>query len=1792
MATVRSIAGRHRKRRGQPGGLPCAIGLVWACALALGFAGGAGAQATSEQLLAPDAAASDFFGTAVAISDSGDTAIVGAYRDNATGGTDSGSASVYVRDAGGNWSFQEKLEAPDAAAGDLFGASVALSADGNLALVGAYADDVGSFPSVQTDAGSAHIFSRSGSSWSHLDKLEAPDAANGDAFGRAVALSDSGDTALVGAQADDVGSFLAVQTDAGSAHVFTRSGFSWLPLEQLLAPAGAAGDGFGGSVSLSATGDTALVGAPSDDTAFPGGADAGSAHVFTSSGHSWTHQADLAPGAAAGDGFGVSVSLSDSGDRALVGAYQDDTAAGAAAGSAHLFTRTGSSWSLAQPLLATDAAAGDHFGAAVALSGSGEAAWVGAYRDETAAGSVAGSAHLFVRLADASWVGGQVLASDAAAGDQFGFSVSLSQTGTRALAGAPFDDTAGGSNAGSASVFEFSDPDADGVPGLMDNCPGVANADQLDTDGDTQGDACDTDDDDDGLSDAEEAALGTDPLLADTDGDGVNDNVDAFPLDPSESVDSDGDGVGDGGDNCPGVANAGQLDTDGDTQGDACDTDDDDDGLSDAEEAALGTDPLLADTDGDGVNDNVDAFPLDPSESADSDGDGVGNNADAFPVDPTETVDTDGDFIGNNADEDDDGDGLSDLEEASLGTDPLLRDTDGDGAPDGVEVAFATDPLDPASDPAPVGLALLAPDGEAWDGFGWPVALTGPGDGAVVGAPRDLTGVSPDTKVGSVHDFTRGAGGWTADHKLTGEPGELFFGAGLDLSAAGDQAIVGTPILSAGHSSSHSGNVRLYVRDPGGDLTPSAQIFPLPNESGSGGPTDFFGISVALSDSGDTALVGASWRDTATGVADAGAAYVYVRDGAGNWSLQQELEIPGTAVSGDRFGASVALSASGDIALVGAPHRDAMSGLVDTGAAYIFMRDSSGSWSELQTLFGLDEAAGDRFGISVALSASGETALVGATQEPADCFSALPTGSGFAWVFTRESGGGFAASQKLLAPSGALGDGFGMSVAVSDSGAVAAVGADQFCSDSSGPNNQGGQGTGPGFAWTFARAADGVFSASQYLGAADAENADAFGASLALSQSGDVALVGAPRDDTAAGVDAGSAHVFEFADADLDGVPDFADNCPGVANPDQTDTDADNEGDACDTDDDGDGASDDVELAVGTDPLDPASNPALSGIELLAPAGIGGGDAFGHAVALAGSADTALIGAPLIGDPLIESDYHGAVIEYVQDASTWQYDRIFVAYDAPDARRVGDAVALSTAGDFGLVGASLTLAPAVGAYSSGRGFFLDLTTFPEFNYLVYPDEVFPAPLQVDGAWSDRFGWQVALSASGDTALIGAPGRHDPTTGALGTGAAHVYTRDGSGNWSLEHTFRLASGQTFDFFGAALDLSDAGDVALIGAPWRGPFRGAAYLATRDGLGNWSELQELLAPAAAAGDVFGVSVALSASGELALVGATQHYPICGYGSATGSGFAWTFSRNGDGSYSAAQQLLPVAGASGDDFGQSVALSSSGAIALVGADQTKCYELDGSADLSTGPGYAWAFARDAAGDFDFAHLLIAPGGATSDSFGFSLALSDSGDTALVGAPFGDTAAGVDSGAAYVFEFADADTDGVPDFADNCPSTPNADQADLDADDLGDVCDDDRDGDGKSNALDAFPDDGAATTDTDGDGQPDDLTGPSTTGLVEDLDDDGDGLLDTVETNTSVFLDENDTGTDPLVADSDGDGFGDGFEVSAGSNPLDPASNPAPAVPSLGPTGLIGLLALLLAGVGRSLSGRGRFS
>ncbi|WP_456406423.1 FG-GAP repeat protein, partial [Thiolapillus sp.] len=250
------------------------------------------------KLTASDGAADDWFGYAAALS--GDTALVGAYYDDAR----TGAAYVFVR-SGATWTQQAKLLADDAAANASFGFSVDLS--GDTALVGAYTDAANGV----SNSGAAYVFVRSGATWTQQAKLTASDGAFNDRLGADVALSD--DTALVGAIWDD-----DKGADSGSVYVFARSGATWSQQAKLTASDGAAGDWFGRSVALS--GDNALVGAFKDDD---NGADSGSAYLFVRSGSSWSEQLKLTTSdGAAGDGLGFDLALE--GDTALLGANGDD----------------------------------------------------------------------------------------------------------------------------------------------------------------------------------------------------------------------------------------------------------------------------------------------------------------------------------------------------------------------------------------------------------------------------------------------------------------------------------------------------------------------------------------------------------------------------------------------------------------------------------------------------------------------------------------------------------------------------------------------------------------------------------------------------------------------------------------------------------------------------------------------------------------------------------------------------------------------------------------------------------------------------------------------------------------------------------------------------------------------------------------------------------------------------------------------------------------------------------------------------------------------------------------------------------------------------------------------------------------------------------------------------------------------------------------------------------------------------------------------------------------------------
>ena len=367
-------------------------------------------------------------GASVALSADGNTAIVGGPGDDPTGIVSAGAAWVFTRSSSGTWAQQGKLVGTGAVSPASQGVSVALSADGNTAIVGGPADD----STVDGNVGAAWVFVRSGGTWAQQGtKLVGTGATGTNQQGVSVALSADGNTAILGAR-DSL--------SAGAAWVFTRSSGAWAQQGTKLVGTGAVGSNFKSvSVALSADGKTAILGSPDADS------HAGAAWVFTRSGGAWTQQGSKLVGTGAMDPAwqGASVALSFDGNTAIVGGFRDNSNAGAA----WVFTRSSGTWTQqGSKLVGTGAVYPAGQGASAALSADGNIALVGGYADNT----LVGAAWVFTRSGSTWTQQGTKLVGTGAVDPAFqSFSVALSADGNTATVGGPMDD----SETGAAWVY-------------------------------------------------------------------------------------------------------------------------------------------------------------------------------------------------------------------------------------------------------------------------------------------------------------------------------------------------------------------------------------------------------------------------------------------------------------------------------------------------------------------------------------------------------------------------------------------------------------------------------------------------------------------------------------------------------------------------------------------------------------------------------------------------------------------------------------------------------------------------------------------------------------------------------------------------------------------------------------------------------------------------------------------------------------------------------------------------------------------------------------------------------------------------------------------------------------------------------------------------------------------------------------------------------------------------------------------------------------------------------------------
>ena len=435
----------------------------------------------------------DRFGVSVALSADGNTLAVGAdgEANSATGingdqadNSFRNSGAVYVFSRNGSlWEQQAYIKASNPDPFDTFGESVSLSADGNTLAVGASGESssaTGINNGDQTDnsltsAGAVFVFSRNGSLWEQQAFIKASNTDETDFFGFSISLSADGNTLAVGAflEASSATGINGVQTNnsvfgAGAVFIFVRNGSLWEQQAYIKASNTEADDFFGGSVSLSADGNTLAVGADGEASSATGingvqtdnsVSSAGAVYVFARNGPLWEQQAYIkASNTEEDDKFGNRLSLSADGNTLAVGAGGEDSSATGIngdqaansvsnSGAVYVFSRNGSLWEQQAYIKASNTEADDFFGGSVSLSADGNTLAVGANEEDSSATGIngdqtdnslisPGAVFVFARNGSLWEQQAFIKASNTNQADRFGESVSLSADGNILAVGA------------------------------------------------------------------------------------------------------------------------------------------------------------------------------------------------------------------------------------------------------------------------------------------------------------------------------------------------------------------------------------------------------------------------------------------------------------------------------------------------------------------------------------------------------------------------------------------------------------------------------------------------------------------------------------------------------------------------------------------------------------------------------------------------------------------------------------------------------------------------------------------------------------------------------------------------------------------------------------------------------------------------------------------------------------------------------------------------------------------------------------------------------------------------------------------------------------------------------------------------------------------------------------------------------------------------------------------------------------------------------------------------------------
>ena len=854
------------------------------------------------------------------------------------------------------------------AADDESGYSVSLSTDGRTVAIGSrYNDNTG------INHGHVRIFSYNDSTWSQLgSNIHGISNGNGNQFGRTVSLSANGRIVAIGGAGGNSA------TNSGYVQIYEFSGSTWSKLGSDIS--GEQGnDNSGYSVSLSADGKTVAIGAPHNDDGNSANDNRGNVRIFSYSSDTWSLLGGKIVGEAAGDNSGKSVSLSADGRTVAIGAHFNN-GNGVKSGHVRIYqydatktvAETDQGVANFGPVgwnrLGSDIdgeAADDRSGYSLSLSADGQTVAIGAINNDTRGGQ---SGHVrILSYSGSTWSQLGLDIDGELAGDQSGWSVSLSADGRTVAIGAYLNG--GHDDNGHVRIYSYN-----GTAWVKLG---------LDIDGEVA-------DDNSGYSvslsaDGRTVAIGA-PF---NDGNGsasghvriynINSSYNTFDTITVGVVFSEPVNIT----NTPILNVLTNLD---------------------------GTAKLFSYASGDGTNVLYFTKTISAGEI----------------VDPLKILNsTQPTLTGTGTIKD----SASNDAVLTLSSDITFYSTIIDSTAPTISHLFSQlDSTIPYSAWAQLGSDI---DGEAaGDYSGWSVSLSADGQTVAIGAILNDAGNASNDQRGHVRIYSYNGSSWSQlGSDIDGEAAGDRCGYSVSLSADGQTVAIGAIRNDAGNASDDDrGHVRIFSYN-------GSSWSQLGSDIDGEAASDYSGVSVSLSADGQTVAIGALLNDAGNASAD-NRSHVRIFSYNGSGWVKLGLDIDGEA-TGDRSGSSVSLSADGQTVAIGAYANDAGNASDDNrGHVRIYSYNGS-AWSQLGS--DIDgEAANDQSGISVSLSADGRTVAIGGYKNDAGNASAtdnrghvrIYSYSGSAWSKLGSDIDGEAA-----------GDLSGVSVSLSADGQTVAIGA-------------------------------------------------------------------------------------------------------------------------------------------------------------------------------------------------------------------------------------------------------------------------------------------------------------------------------------------------------------------------------------------------------------------------------------------------------------------------------------------------------------------------------------------------------------------------------------------------------------------------------------------------------------------------------------------------------------------------------------------------------------------------------